>query len=244
MTKSSSRVAASQKRSTASSPRLWWFLILGGGAVVTVVVVLILLSPPAPAGMLDGMLSFNNLSRNHSEAPQQYAQTPPAGGVHSAVWQNCGIYDQPVRNENAVHSLEHGAVWLAYRPDLPAAAVETLRNLARGHGHVLLAPYPDLPHAVVATAWGLQLAGRRCVRPASARICLALRKRAANAGARRNLHRRHRHAHRQLTDCSRESSMSREAPYAARLSHFVEQHTRQHFAARRQHESRQPHQPR
>jgi len=157
MTKASSRVAASQQRSRTSSSRLWWFLILGGGAVVTVVIILILLSPPAPAGMLDGMVSFNNLSRNHSEAPQQYAQTPPAGGVHSSVWQNCGIYDQPVRNENAVHSLEHGAVWLAYRPDLSAAAIETLRSLARGHDHVLLAPYPDLPHAVVATAWGLQL---------------------------------------------------------------------------------------
>lgn len=157
MTKASTRAVASQKRFRASSSRLWWFLILGGGAVVTAVVILILLSPPAPIGMLDGMVAYNNLSRDHSEAPQQYAQTPPAGGVHSSAWQNCGIYDQPVRNENAVHSLEHGAVWLAYRPDLPTAAVETLRNLVRGHDHVLLAPYPDLPHAVVATAWGLQL---------------------------------------------------------------------------------------
>jgi hypothetical protein len=56
-----------------------------------------------------------------------------------------------------VHSLEHGAVWIAYRPDLPEAAVQTLRNLARGRTHVLVAPYPDLPQPVVATAWGLQL---------------------------------------------------------------------------------------
>jgi len=157
MTKASSRVAASQKRSRASSSRRWWFVILGGGAVVTVAVILLLLQPAAPIGMLDGMVSYPNLPRTHSEAPQQYAQTPPAGGVHSAVWQNCGIYDQLVRNENAVHSLEHGAVWLTYRPDLPAAAIETLRSLARGHDHVILSPYPDLPHAVVATAWGLQL---------------------------------------------------------------------------------------
>ena len=157
MTKASSRVVASRNRSRASSSRLWWFLILGGGAVVTVAIIAILLAPRAPAGLLDGMVSYSNLPRNHSEAPQQYPQMVPVGGVHSSVWQNCGIYDQPVRNENAVHSLEHGAVWLAYRPDLPAAAVETLRSLARGHDHVLLAPFPDLPHAVVATAWGLQL---------------------------------------------------------------------------------------
>ena len=158
MTKASSRVAPSSKRLKTSSSTWRWFLILGGGAVITGVIIVFLLSPRAPVvGTLDGMVSYNNLSRNHSETPQTYPQTPPVGGVHSSVWQNCGIYDQPVRNENAVHSLEHGAVWLAYRPDLPAAAVETLRSLARGHDHVLLAPYPDLPHAVVATAWGLQL---------------------------------------------------------------------------------------
>ncbi len=157
MTKASSRVLASQKRSRASSSRLWWFIILGGGAVVTAAIIFIVLQPPAPVALLDGVVSYSNLPRTHSEAPQQYPQTPPVGGVHSSVWLNCGIYDQPVRNENAVHSLEHGAVWLTYRPDLPAAAVETLRSLARGHDHVILSPYPNLPHAVVASAWGLQL---------------------------------------------------------------------------------------
>ena len=157
MTKASSRVAASRRRTKMFSSNLWWFVILGGGAVVTVVILLLLLAPPPPVGMLDGMVSYNNLPRDHSELAQQYAQTPPVGGVHSSIWQNCGVYDQPVRNENAVHSLEHGAVWLAYRPDLPAAAVDTLRGLARGHDHVLVTPYPNLPHAVVATAWGLQL---------------------------------------------------------------------------------------
>ncbi len=157
MTKASARVAASRRRSKSFSSKIWWIAILGGGAVVTVIIILLLLAPPPPVGMLDGMVSYNNLPRDHSEAPQQYAQTPPVGGVHSSVWQNCGVYDQPIRNENAVHSLEHGAVWLAYRPDLPAAAVDILRGLARGHDHVLVAPYPNLPHAVVATAWGLQL---------------------------------------------------------------------------------------
>jgi hypothetical protein len=44
---------------------------------------------------------------------------PPAGGPHNPSWQNCGFYDELVRDENAVHSLEHGAVWITYQPDLP-----------------------------------------------------------------------------------------------------------------------------
>jgi hypothetical protein len=86
-----------------------------------------------------------------------YAQTPPAGGPHNPVWQNCGFYDEPVRDENAVHSLEHGAVWITYQPDLPQKQIGKLRDLAQSNRFVLISPYPDLPAPVVATAWGKQL---------------------------------------------------------------------------------------
>ena len=75
------------------------------------------------------------------------------------VWWNCGFYDEPVRDENAVHALEHGAVWLAYSPDLDEADVEVLHDLARENEKVLAAPYEGLDDgvAVVATAWARQL---------------------------------------------------------------------------------------
>jgi len=106
---------------------------------------------------IKGVQTFGPLSRNHVQGPIQYPQSPPVGGDHNPIWQTCGVYDTPIANENAVHSLEHGAVWLAYRPDLPAAQVEVLRAFARGHSHVLVSPYPGLTEAVVATAWGVQL---------------------------------------------------------------------------------------
>lgn len=104
-----------------------------------------------------GVKSFSNLSRNHTGEPVSYPQTPPVGGPHNPVWQNCGFYSEPVRNENAVHSMEHGAVWITYRPDLPGGQVETLRDLAQGRNYVLVSPYPGLPSPVVASAWGKQL---------------------------------------------------------------------------------------
>ncbi len=85
-----------------------------------------------------------------------YPQTPPVGGNHNAQWLNCGIYDQPVPNENAVHALEHGAVWVTYNPDLSAEDVQTLRDLMPS-SYIVLSPYAGLDAPVVASAWGVQL---------------------------------------------------------------------------------------
>jgi hypothetical protein len=159
MTKASQKVTRNDSRvrsKSSSRNTLLWIAGIGAAIVATTALAFVLMAPPA-VPTLDGVVKYDNLSRNHSEAPQTYSQTPPVGGVHSSVWQNCGIYDQPVRNESAVHSLEHGAVWITYQPDLPAAAIDQIRSLARGHSHVLVTPYPNLPKPVVASAWGLQL---------------------------------------------------------------------------------------
>ena len=74
------------------------------------------------------------------------------------MWLNCGIYPNPVPNENAVHAMEHGAVWITYRPDLPADQVSILRQLVDKKTYVVLSPYPGPPAPVVASAWGAQLA--------------------------------------------------------------------------------------
>lgn len=98
--------------------------------------------------------------REHLTGAINYPQSPPIGGPHNPVWQNCGVYDQPVPNEWGVHSMEHGAVWITYRPDLPAEQVQALRAVARGKEYVLLSPWAGespLPSPVVASAWGLQL---------------------------------------------------------------------------------------
>jgi transcriptional regulator with XRE-family HTH domain len=93
----------------------------------------------------------------HIEGNLDYPQSPPVGGNHNPVWQNCGFYDEPVRDEHAVHSMEHGAVWIAYSPELPQEQVERLQQLARDQTYLLVSPYPGLNSPVVASAWGKQL---------------------------------------------------------------------------------------
>ncbi|MGQ0631523.1 MAG: DUF3105 domain-containing protein [Sporichthyaceae bacterium] len=93
----------------------------------------------------------------HVEGPVQYEQRPPAGGDHAPAWLNCGTYTQPVADENAVHSLEHGAVWITYRPRLAIADLERLLALVP-LDYTVLSPYPGLPTPIVVSAWGRQLA--------------------------------------------------------------------------------------
>ncbi len=149
-----------------------WLWVVGGLILIAIIVGVILLwrannSPTVTSGSttvtidnhgeIIGLQKFSNLARDHQIGPLSYPQTPPVGGIHNPVWQNCGIYGDAIPNENAVHSLEHGGVWITYRPDLATAEVETLRGLVRGHDHTLLSPYPNLPAPVVISAWGLQL---------------------------------------------------------------------------------------
>ncbi len=105
----------------------------------------------------EGVREFEVPSRNHTEGAINYPQTPPAGGNHNPVWQNSGFYADPVRNETAVHTMEHGAVWITYRPGLAQAQKDALRQLAQSRDCIIASPYPDLSVPVVASAWGVQL---------------------------------------------------------------------------------------
>ena len=109
------------------------------------------------AGPPKGTKQFAGLVQQHTSDPVTYDQVPPVGGPHNPRWEACGYYAAPIQNERGVHSMEHGAVWITYSPDLAADQVALLAALPNGHTHVLVSPYPGLPSPVVASAWGEQL---------------------------------------------------------------------------------------
>lgn len=155
-----------QRRSTRSHLPLWVWAIGGGVLALLVVAGLFYLgynNPVASNGDISGLVISPDPGRDHVEGDIEYALDAPPGGPHNPTWLNCGIYDQPVRTEHAVHSLEHGAVWLAYQPDLPAEQLDSLRALVRdeqrrlGERLIILSPKADLTDPIVATAWQVQL---------------------------------------------------------------------------------------
>ena len=144
----------------SSSGNTQWKSILIGGAVVLGLAALgylLYLGVQEPE-VIDGISRSIGISRGHDETVDYSGdELPPVGGIHSGTWQNCGIYDEPILAKNAVHSMEHGAVWIAYHPDLPEGDVDHLRDALRDESYTLLSPFPGLKSPIVLTAWGIQL---------------------------------------------------------------------------------------
>ena len=138
-----------------------WRRILGYGVAGLAIVLLIAaivqgtLSEPA-GGIPEGTREVDPGEPLHVESDIYGPDEVPAGGPHSPIWANCGFYDTPIAAENAVHSLEHGAVWITYRPDLAASEIAALRDLVSGRRKVLASPVLQTD-PLMATAWGYQL---------------------------------------------------------------------------------------
>lgn len=131
-------------------------------AVILLVVILFVTTTgtsknAATPAAVDGVKTFPNQTSKHVTGTVNYTQIPPVGGDHSEVLLNCGVYSENVPNENAVHSLEHGAVWITY--DAAAVAGDQLATLRKAipATYAILSPFPGLPTSVVASAWGVQL---------------------------------------------------------------------------------------
>lgn len=152
------RVADRRRAATTGSS---WLLRAAMAVMLAFGILLVVVSAGDPddggASAPAGTEEYEVASASHVSDDVDYPQRPPAGGDHDAAWQNCGSYREPVREENAVHSLEHGAVWITYQPGLATDAVKALEGLAGGETHVLVTPFEGLEVPVVASAWGRQL---------------------------------------------------------------------------------------
>lgn len=133
--------SSTESGSMKNRRRLWRWVIVVAGVLALIPALFMILS--ATTG-------------GHTLLAVSYSQHPPNQGDHSPVWQRCGFYSEPVDDEHAVHSLEHGAIWITFRPDLPLEQQQILREFARIHDDILISPYPELPTLALVSAWGRQ----------------------------------------------------------------------------------------
>ena len=113
----------------------------------------------AAAKAITGLTYKPEPNHDHVTKTVTYDSSPPVGGNHSAIWPDCSgtVYPNAIANENAVHGLEHGAVWITYRPGLAKDQVDALTALVTGQNYTFMSPYPGLTSAVSLQAWGYQV---------------------------------------------------------------------------------------
>jgi hypothetical protein len=117
------------------------------------------------ADSISGVVDFRKTEADllkpaqHAYGKLTYPQSPPVGGTHNPNWQRCqgDVYADQIPNENAVHALEHGSVWVTYNPSLPKDQVDKLASKVRGNDYMLMSPYPGLDKPISLQAWGFQL---------------------------------------------------------------------------------------
>jgi hypothetical protein len=114
-----------------------------------------------PAAMAINGVTYR-VQGNHTHVPGlvKYDESPPIGGDHSQFWANCTgvVYGTQLANENAVHMLEHGAVWITYNPkQITGAKLATLKKYVSGVDRMAMSPYAGLKTPISLQAWGYQL---------------------------------------------------------------------------------------
>ncbi|MEV7784665.1 DUF3105 domain-containing protein [Streptomyces sp. NPDC088106] len=107
----------------------------------------------------DGVRAWKGeLGRNHVTKAVDYPVSPPVGGDHNPAWMNCNgdVYTDEINDTNAVHSLEHGAVWVTYNADAGKADVDALAAKVKKTPYTLMSPVDGQKEPILLTAWGHQ----------------------------------------------------------------------------------------
>ncbi|WP_055525158.1 DUF3105 domain-containing protein [Streptomyces graminilatus] len=107
----------------------------------------------------DGVKTWDKkLTQNHVTKKVDYPMEPPVGGDHNQVWMNCNgdVYTKALNNMNAVHSLEHGAVWVTYNSKAAKADIDALAAKVKKTPYTLMSPDDKQADPIMLSAWGKQ----------------------------------------------------------------------------------------
>ncbi len=163
---SSTRSKTRQRREQKQVANRQRQLIVGGGiAAVVIVIVAVLMmirSSQLPDvdvnAVADNSVTFPILGQTHipegSPRPN-YNSNPPTSGDHYVYAIPAGVYDQSPPDENLVHNLEHGHIWLSYRDADDSEVISALSSIQEQFPNwVIVTHRPDNDSRIAVAAWG------------------------------------------------------------------------------------------
>ena len=90
---------------------------------------------------------------NVGDDHEPYNTNPPTSGAHGAA-PNWGVYQEEVPDENVVHSLEHGGIWISYK-NLNEEDITKLENIARQFpNRTIVTPREANESNIAVASWG------------------------------------------------------------------------------------------
>ena len=101
--------------------------------------------------------TYAELSRDHVSLDHQdtYNSNPPSSGPHYPSPANWGAYDYEVADKIFIHNLEHGGIWISYKPTVAPAVVDGLKSVMKEFSDykLVMAPRSANDADVAVAAW-------------------------------------------------------------------------------------------
>lgn len=98
-----------------------------------------------------------DLGRNHiavGTSHDPYNSNPPTSGPHYEEWAKWGIYDEKLLDEQLIHNLEHGGIWISYRDKDNQDLINKLKDIAEDYSiKVILTYRPENDVPIALAAW-------------------------------------------------------------------------------------------
>ena len=105
----------------------------------------------------DFSVVFDDQGRNHIKEGDEhppYNSNPPSSGWHYANPALIGFYDrdEALFDEQVIHNLEHGDIWIAYHPRISDSILEELKAFDKTK--VIITPRESNDSDISLVAWG------------------------------------------------------------------------------------------
>lgn len=83
-----------------------------------------------------------------------YNSNPPTSGPHFATPAEWGVYKEEIHDQVLIHNLEHGGIWVAYKPGINPEVASKLEVIAKEFGRkVIMAPRAANDSDIALAAW-------------------------------------------------------------------------------------------
>lgn len=94
--------------------------------------------------------------RNHISigvSHPDYNSNPPTSGWHYEKWKEKGVYKEQQPDEAMIHNLEHGYIWISYRPNASPEIIKQLENFYGFGKKIVVEPRKENDKMIVLAAW-------------------------------------------------------------------------------------------